>query len=463
MTKPHATILAAANNESLRSKTQLPTLIKISIVQTLGIIILLSLGRPTSAVPHPQGSFEKYIESNSRFGTKFFKNLRAEDPDKNIIYSPIGVSSLFACLREAGDLDIREELDRAFEWTSEQELGPSNRLLMARFIVPVAPLPEKERKKEAKKRYREFKAGLGKSAPDFALFFQREEDWAAWIKEEFWLKNSLLFQGRDFSSKFPKWFLGPAKDNFGLELREISDSREWKAYLSKFPEAQPYLDSGQSGRLFILNSVVRLGTKWKGDTFKVNDPRPGEFHPNPSSTVSVRMLLSKTGVFQYTKADNFEAVMLPAENADFTVIMPHNGVNLKTVEAALAENSGFLLPFFDKRFGDVELPEFSFENEHFLRRHLENLGVEEVFRDLGGLVKVPKSRLLGVKQAASIKIDQLGIQAEARTDVLGVEGGMEEEDQPFHMKVDRPFIFLVHDNITGVLLYLGAVIDPSRH
>jgi len=436
------------------------------VMLALGIIgaflFLCPAGSRIFARSTPQGAFAGYIESNNRFGTKFFRDLRAEDPEKNIVYSPIGVSSLFACLREAAGWDIRVQLDRAFEWTSEQELGPSNRLLMARFIVPAPPLPEKVRRREAKKRYRELKADLGIAAPDFAWFFKSEEAWAAWAREEFWLKNSLLFQGRDIPRDFDKWFLEAAKRNFGLEFKEISDLREWEAYVSRFPEAKPALDSDQSGLMFILNNVVRLGTIWKAGIFE-DGPKPGEFHPKPGSTVSASMLLSKQEDFQYAATDIFEAIMLPAENAEFTVALPREGATLGILEAALAENPNYLLPHFGKRFGDVELPEFDLQSEHHLRTHLENLGVEGVFHDLGNLVKVPRSRLLGVKQAASIKIDKLGIQAEARTDVLGVEGGVMEEDSAFHMKVDRPFIFLVHDIITGVLLYMGAVIDPSRH
>jgi len=454
-----------SKSTSLSLRERIPAAILMVMIVSVIIWVFSFLclgGSRIFAQPSPQGAFEKYIESNNRFGTKFFKDLHAGDSDKNIVYSPIGISSLFACLREAAGPDIQAQLDRAFEWTSEQELGPSNRLLMARFIVPAAPLPEKVRKREAKKRYRELKKDLGIVAPDFESFFQGEEDLASWLREEFWLTNSLLFQSRDVANDLSKWFLKTARSDFGLELREISDSREWEAYVSRFPEAQPYLDSHRSDLLFILNSVVRLGTKWKVEIFR-DDPKPGEFHPKPGSTVSVSMLLSKEKDFQYAATDIFEAVMLPAENADFTVAMPREGVNLETLAAALAENPGFLLPHFGKRFGDVELPEFDLQSERYLRTHLESLGVEEVFRDLGDLVEVPNSRLLGVKQVASIKIDRLGIQAEARTDVLGIEGGIEERDQAFHMKVDRPFIFLVHDNITGVLLYMGAVIDPSRH
>jgi serpin B len=156
-------------------------------------------------------------------------------------------------------------------------------------------------------------------------------------------------------------------------------------------------------------------------------------------------------------------VVLPAENADFIVVMPAEGGSLKTLEDTFAEKPDFLESQLERRLGDVELPEFDFRSDNYLRSHLEDLGVETIFRDLGDLSKVPGTLLLGVKQAVSFKIDRTGIQAEAKTTTWGVLGALVSEDEKFHMKVDRPFLFQVRDNMTGVLLFMGAVSDPSRH
>ena len=35
------------------------------------------------------------------------------------------------------------------------------------------------------------------------------------------------------------------------------------------------------------------------------------------------------------------------------------------------------------------------------------------------------------------------------------------EAHPFHMTLDRPFPFLICDNVTKALLFEGAVMDPT--
>lgn len=442
-----------------RKTTPFKIFLLMFVFAIFGVIPFVSIkGSRAFAGSLPKGAFERYIESNNRFGTRFFRNLHADELDKNIVYSPLGVSSLFACLREGKE--YRNELNRAFGWTDDQELGPANRLLMARFIIPPPPLPEKERREEAKKRYAEYVARIGKrSADDFEHFYREWEEVAAWKREEHWLENSLQFHNDEVPRAFSQRFLKQAKENFGLELRKVSDAKEWEAVLSGFPGA----DSHSDGPPFILDSVVHLGTKWRGNTFIDNDPKPGEFHPKPDSVASVTLLVSDLEEYPYAKTDKYEAVVLPAENADFIVVMPEKGISFKALEDSFAENPDFLETQLERHIGDIELPEFSFMSENYLRSHLEDLGVETVFRDLEDLVEIPGSRLLGVKQVVSFKVDQSGIQGEAKTAPWGVLGGVMMEDEAFHMKVDRPFLFLVRDNLTGVLLFMGAVSDPSRH
>jgi serine protease inhibitor len=165
------------------------------------------------------------------------------------------------------------------------------------------------------------------------------------------------------------------------------------------------------------------------------------------------MLFSDPDVFLYAKTGSYEAVVLPAENADFVVVIPNEGASLKTLAEAFAEDPDFLVPQLERRPGDVQLPEVNFVRKEDFRSRLENMGAKTVFNDLGDLVKIPGSRLLAVEQSVSLLVDLKGIQAKAWTDIVGVLGGRFENDMGFHMKINRPF----------VLLFMGAVNDPSSH
>ena len=55
-------------------------------------------------------------------------------------------------------------------------------------------------------------------------------------------------------------------------------------------------------------------------------------------------------------------------------------------------------------------------------------------------------------------VDEEGTEAAAATAVV-----MKETSIPVFVKIsaDRPFIFLIRDNITGTILFMGRVVDPT--
>jgi serpin B len=66
-----------------------------------------------------------------------------------------------------------------------------------------------------------------------------------------------------------------------------------------------------------------------------------------------------------------------------------------------------------------------------------------------------------VKHKAFIGVDEQGSEAAAATSVeIAVTSAPPTE--PFQMKVDRPFIFLIHDQETNEVLFTGAVADPTQ-
>ena len=58
-------------------------------------------------------------------------------------------------------------------------------------------------------------------------------------------------------------------------------------------------------------------------------------------------------------------------------------------------------------------------------------------------------------------MDKLGIRADAETVGGAIYGGIMGATEPFSMKLNRPFIFLIRDMTTDALLFLGGVVDPS--
>merc|ERR1712224_104626 len=114
---------------------------------------------------------------------------------------------------------------------------------------------------------------------------------------------------------------------------------------------------------------------------------------------------------------------------------------------------------------ELELPRFKVEfGVHDLKPELmSTFGIKEAFRGRGGFDGMsdnPDLHLSAVLHKAVVEVNEEGTKAAAVT--AAVMNTMAcEEDEPVSVVVDRPFLFLVRDVSTGLLLFSGIVKDPE--
>ena len=65
-----------------------------------------------------------------------------------------------------------------------------------------------------------------------------------------------------------------------------------------------------------------------------------------------------------------------------------------------------------------------------------------------------------VTHKTRLEIDEQGTTAAAST-VFAVAAGLEEASTPFTMTVDRPFLLLLTDSETDLILFLGVIGNPN--
>jgi serpin B len=66
-----------------------------------------------------------------------------------------------------------------------------------------------------------------------------------------------------------------------------------------------------------------------------------------------------------------------------------------------------------------------------------------------------------VRQKAFVEVNEEGTEAAAVIGVPQTKGMPTEPPKPFQMIVDRPFLFLIEDELTRMILFMGVVIDPG--
>jgi serpin B len=218
-------------------------------------------------------------------------------------------------------------------------------------------------------------------------------------------------------------------------------------------------------RLVLTNAIYFFGA-WSSQ-FEEEATQDAPFTLLDGSTVDVPMMRQSES-FGYYQSEGFTAASLPYDGyrTAMAVLLPDEG-GFEEFEAALdAEMLQAVLEGFQYGEVDLMLPRFEFESSFGLADALRSLGMTDAFdpdlADFSGIVDPAVERLFisDVIHKAFVRVDEQGTEAAAATAVVfEATSAMPSEPVVFH--ADRPFIFVIYEQETGAVLFMGRVVNPA--
>jgi serpin B len=211
----------------------------------------------------------------------------------------------------------------------------------------------------------------------------------------------------------------------------------------------------------VLTNAIYFKAAWLRP-FSPKGTAPGAFQVAPGNEVKVPLMRGSQRT-NYFQGEGFEALELPYEQHDLSmvVLLPQAG-GLAAFERKLtaANLSAWQRKLSDHQV-DVTLPKFKVTAEFMLKPVLRRLGMPLAFdrgrADFSGMATRARLFISHVIHKAFVDVNEAGTEAAASTAVV-----MERLSAPppatFH--ADRPFVYLLRDNRTGAILFLGRVTDP---
>jgi serpin B len=210
----------------------------------------------------------------------------------------------------------------------------------------------------------------------------------------------------------------------------------------------------------VLTNAISFEGKWEMP-FNPIWTKPAPFHVPGGKPVEVPLMMQESR-FHYAKLEVGEILEKTYAGQRFAmlILLPREGqeelerleqaLNLKALERWLVQ--------LQPRSVLLSLPKFRGVGHFELSKVLQAMGMRSAFTsdaDFSGITGRERLSLARVVHQAVVEVDEQGTKAYAST-----AASQEARSLPILFRVDRPFLFLITDRSTGVLLFLGRVTNP---
>ena len=217
---------------------------------------------------------------------------------------------------------------------------------------------------------------------------------------------------------------------------------------------------------YIMNAIYFNGT-W-ADKFDKNNTKKEQFNGYTRDIKYVDMM-HRNAKYYYTSNDVYSAVTLPYGSGTYsmTVILPNEGKFIPDVTKALnAKSIASLRSNMDECIVDLKLPRFTTEMKLSLKDIIAKLGAPSMFdasrSDFSSFASgnVYVSEML---QKAKIEVSEEGTKAAAVTmGMVKLTSIRPDEPRRVDFHCDHPFIYMIQDNYTGAILFMGQFTGSGK-
>ena len=176
--------------------------------------------------------------------------------------------------------------------------------------------------------------------------------------------------------------------------------------------------------------------------------------------------MNQTSHFGYTESPSVQILEMgyAGTGIAFDVLLPKIVTGLPGLEKSLTlENLTGWIGNLANRNVQVSLPKFHAESAFSLRRALSAMGMPTAFTgnaDFSGIGPKRGLAIAGVFHKAFVDVSEEGTEAAAATGVTMHATVMRMPEPAVVFRADHPFLFLIRDTRSGVVLFIGRLMNP---
>jgi len=369
---------------------------------------------------------QKRVVQDNEFALDLLRKTIAEVKDTNVFISPLSVSIALGMTLNGANGDTRNQMETALKMS-----GLSVDDINEYYKVMQTDLPAIDPKT---------KLSLANSI---------------WYKTGYEVKKS---------------FLEINKNYFNAEVQDLDFGQKWavdtinnwctRKTNNLIKNVLDYIPG--DAVMYLINAVYFKGI-WKTQ-FDKDKTFKTDFTNEAGVKVKVNMMQLKD-TFAYSEDDFAQYLDLPYGNNAFsmTVLLPKTG---KTTDDVLNYMTGekwtTMISGMTKQEVDAYLPRFTTKNKFLLNEPLKKMGMTDAFTSDADFTNIADDELMisRVIHDTYIDVNEEGTEAAAVTVVEIVKNSMPMNPV---VQVNKPFLFVIREKSTGIILFIGKMGNLSLY
>jgi serpin B len=402
------------------------------ILPLFAFFIFSACSAPTPNIEYSDKEVEKVSSASNQFAFDFYHQIKTENAEKNIFYSPYSIFSALAIAYEGAEGKTAEEMEKVFSF-------PQKETLQKGFFGLVQKINKKGKKYDLNTAN--------------ALWVQKDYE----LMEEYETAAKNFYAGKVENLDFIK-----SSEKSRKTINQFVSEKTNK----KIPELIPKGALGALTRLVITNAVYFKGD-WK---YQFDKSKEKPFYLLSGDSIQTDMMsFEKNKKFLYAEDENFQVLSLPYKGDELEMI-----VFLPKKEEFTAFENSFSQEIFEiwrnklkKQEVVVHFPSFKFSAGYELSPILKKLGMNSAFSetkaDFSGISGGKDLFISSILHKSFIEVNQEGTEAAAATAVvMQTKSAISMEDLPPVFNANHPFIFVIQEKTTQNILFVGRIMNPKK-
>lgn len=378
---------------------------------------------------------QSILQSANRSGYDVFKSIYAEKPDENLLFSPLSLTCALSMLENGATGQTSQEIIEVLHITDKTRMNATYNGVINHFNQ----LTERS----------------------------KDSDWPQTtlnMSNSFWFRNQGLSIKSDYINLIKSYYDGE------VQAVDFSDDKTKDVMNLWIEEKTNHLlkDTIKETRpddiAYLINTLYFKG-QWM-DQFPEQRTEKQDFHLTDGEVISVDMMHMDEGK-AYFENENCQIIALNYSDATMYVILPKNDLDSFFRNTAY-ETINDSIDQMTYEQVKIHFPKFKYNNSTMLNDNLINLGMASAFdprnADFSSMIEESNYNVFVsmIFQNTTIAVDEKGTEAAAVTVIAMTESAMIVEEKEYEFICDKPFMYIIRENMTQSDLFVGIVKDPTQ-